>query len=134
MKHLSVNLMEIGRYSVVTLELAKTGHGPHSSKHFCVVLYIVCFVSFCVLFLCKCVLYYCHRVSTQLQFNKYIISPDRPQTEYASHLRWLHTDHRTAVAAQIRSEAVQMLTRNVTRGTQSQSDATFLTLHISDTD
>ena len=32
------------------------------------------FVLFCVLFVCKCVLYYCHRVATQLQFNKYIIS------------------------------------------------------------
>jgi len=53
---------------------ANTGHGPHSSKTFCVVLRIVCFVSFCILFMCKCVLYYCHRVATQLQFNKYIIS------------------------------------------------------------
>jgi len=49
------------------------GYVPHSSKHFCVVLCIVCFVSFCVLFVCKCVLYYCYRVATQLQFNKYII-------------------------------------------------------------
>jgi len=43
-------------------------------NNFSVVLCIVCFVSFCVLFVCKCVLYYCHRVATQLQFNKYIIS------------------------------------------------------------
>jgi hypothetical protein len=49
--------------------VAKTRHGPHSSKNFCVVLCIVCFVSFCVLFVCKCVLYYCHRVATQLQLT-----------------------------------------------------------------
>ena len=29
---------------------AKTGHGPHSYKNFCVVLGLVCFVSLCVLF------------------------------------------------------------------------------------
>jgi len=134
MKHLSVNLMEIGRYNVVTLELATTGHGHHSAKNVCVILYIVCFVSSCVLFVCKCVLYCCHGISPRLQFNKYIKSPDRPQTECASHLRRLHTDHRNSVAAQIRSEAVQMLTRNATRRTQSQSDATFPTLRTSDTD
>jgi hypothetical protein len=42
------------------------------SLYFCVVLCILCFVSSCVLFVCKCVLYNCHRVSTQMQFNKYI--------------------------------------------------------------
>ena len=50
------------------VKLAKTGHGPHSSKKLCV-LCIICFVSFCVLFVCKCVLYYCHRVDTQLQLT-----------------------------------------------------------------
>ena len=59
------------------VNLAKTGHGPHSAKC-CVVLCIVCFVSFCVLFVCKCVLYYCHRVTTQLQLiNIYHILPTK---------------------------------------------------------
>ena len=36
---------------------------------------IFCFiVLFCVLFVCKCVMYYCHRVSTQFQSTKYIMS------------------------------------------------------------
>ena len=41
---------------------------------FCVVICTVCFVAFCALFVCKCVLYYCHRVASQSQFNKYIIT------------------------------------------------------------
>jgi hypothetical protein len=51
--------------------LAKTGHGPNSSKLVnCVVLCIACVVLlFCVLFVCKCVLYYCHRMATQLQLT-----------------------------------------------------------------
>ena len=49
----------------VRVNLAKTGHGPHSPELLCCSMY--CFVSFCILFVCKCVLYYCHRVTTQLQ-------------------------------------------------------------------
>ena len=60
------------------VKLAKTGHGPHSSKLvvICVVLLLFVlfyvlflFVLFYVLFVCKYVLYYCHWVSTQLQLT-----------------------------------------------------------------
>jgi len=51
------------------LKLAKTGHGPHSSKLVVIFVVLLLFVLFYVLFECKCVLYYCHRVSTQLQLN-----------------------------------------------------------------
>jgi len=45
------------------VQLAKTGHGPHSSQLVnCVVLYTVC------VYMCT-VLYYCHRVATQLQLT-----------------------------------------------------------------
>ena len=60
------------------VKLAKTGHGPHSSKLFviCVVLLFCCycvvlllFVLFYILFVYKCVLYHCHRVLTQLHLT-----------------------------------------------------------------
>ena len=46
--------------------LAKTGHGPHSSK--IVVLFYVLFVLYCSMY-CLCVNVYCHRVTTQLQLT-----------------------------------------------------------------
>ena len=47
------------------------GTAPTLPKSF-VLFYVLFVVSFCVFFVCNCVLYYCHRVTTQLQFNKYI--------------------------------------------------------------
>jgi hypothetical protein len=49
--------------------LAKTGHGPHSSK--IVVLFYVLFVCIviCCVCVCKCVLYCSHRVTTQLHLT-----------------------------------------------------------------
>ena len=46
--------------------LAKTGHGPHSSKN--VVLFYVLFGLYCSMY-CLCVNVYCHRVTTQLQLT-----------------------------------------------------------------
>ena len=46
--------------------LAKTGHGPHSSK--IVVLLYVLFVLYFSMY-CLCVNVYCHRVTTQLQLT-----------------------------------------------------------------
>ena len=45
--------------------LAKTGHGPHSSK-IVVLLYVLLF--YCSMY-CLCVNVYCHRVTTQLQLT-----------------------------------------------------------------
>ena len=62
------------------VKLAKTGHGPHSSKLVVIVLfcrYLCCSVIIDVvlcLFVCKCVPYHCHRVFTQLQFTNISIS------------------------------------------------------------
>ena len=51
------------------VKLAKTGHGPHSSKLVVICVVLLLFVLFYVLFVCKCVLYHCHRVLTQLQLT-----------------------------------------------------------------
>jgi hypothetical protein len=49
------------------VKLAKTGHGPHSSRLVLICVVLLLFVLFCllpyVLFVCKCVLYCCHRVT-----------------------------------------------------------------------
>ena len=59
--------------------LAKTGHGPHSSK--IVVLFYVLFVLYCSM-CCLCVNVYCHRVTTQLQLtniSSITVERGRPQ-------------------------------------------------------
>ena len=63
------------------LKLAKTGHGPHSSRLVVICVALLLFVLFYVLFMCKCVLYHCHRVLTQLQLTNIscIISHNKPQ-------------------------------------------------------
>jgi len=55
------------------VKLAKTGHGPHSSKLVVICVVLSLFVLFYVLFVCKCVLYYCHLLTTKLH-NFFIIT------------------------------------------------------------
>jgi len=56
------------------VKLAKTGHGPHSSKLVFICVVLLLFVLFYIFIVCKCVLYYCHRVTTQLQLTNISIS------------------------------------------------------------
>ena len=51
------------------VNLAKTGHRPHSSNLVVICVVLLLFVLFYVLFVCKCVQYYCHLVTTQLQLT-----------------------------------------------------------------
>ena len=69
------------------VKLAKTGHGPHSSK-FVVICVVLLFVFSYVLFVCKCVLYYCHRVTTQLQLTNISYLDFRGSV----HLSTVHTE------------------------------------------
>jgi magnesium-transporting ATPase (P-type) len=55
------------------VKLAKTRHGPHSSKLVVICVVLLLFVLFYALFVCKCVMYYCHPVTTQ-QIYHIIIS------------------------------------------------------------
>ena len=78
----------LGCKASARVKLAKTRHGPHSSKLVVIMLfcrylccsvvivfyccYLCCSVIVCVfyvLFVCKCLLYHCHRVFTQLQLT-----------------------------------------------------------------
>jgi hypothetical protein len=54
----------------VRVNLAKTGHGPHSSSLVCVCVFRLLFVLFCVLFVCKCVL---SPGNNTIAVNKYMI-------------------------------------------------------------
>ena len=65
------------------IKLAKTGHGPHSSKLVVICVVLLLFVLYYVLFVCKYVLYYCHRVTTQLQLTNilYICSSSGRQIQ-----------------------------------------------------
>ena len=56
----------LGCKAIDRVILAKTGHGPNSSK--IVVLFYVLFVLYCSMY-CLCVNVYCHRVTAQLQLT-----------------------------------------------------------------
>jgi len=74
-KHVFLTLTEVSPCFFLSckanarVKLAKTGHGPHSSKLVVICVVLLLFVLFYVLFMCKCVLYYRHRVTTQLQLT-----------------------------------------------------------------
>jgi len=60
------------------VELAKKGHGPHSSTLICICVVRLLFVLFgcylCCSMYCLCLNVYCHRVTTQLQLINISIS------------------------------------------------------------
>ena len=71
----------------------------------------IIFVLFCVLFVCKCVLYYCHRVSTQLQFNKYI----------NTFIEWNYTAYlHTCISRHLQEMVNYIIPKVVTEGKKQQ--------------
>ena len=66
------------------VKLAKTGHGPHSSKLVVICVVLLLFVLFYVLFVCKCVLYY--RMTTQSQLKEIYHKTHNPVSAYTLHI------------------------------------------------
>jgi hypothetical protein len=65
------------------VKLAKTGHGPHSSKLVVICVVLLLFLLFYVLFVCKCVL---PPGDNPIAVNKYIKSSDPEPDESNTHM------------------------------------------------
>jgi hypothetical protein len=65
-----VTLLLSDWFPMILQKLAKTGHGPHSSTLFVILVVRLLFLLFCVLFVCECVL---PPGDNPIAVNKYII-------------------------------------------------------------
>jgi hypothetical protein len=100
------------------VKLAKTGHGPNSTRLFVICVVRLLFVLFCVLFVCKRVL---PPGDNPIAVNKYIISYPAMLFRKTGSIRWEATSHCSSIRY-----ATVTVTSTDTQQTDRQTDRSVL--------